>query len=107
MARVRAPWRIADGFCELPTAVSPPLSILTENIRNNSVECARGGGSALQFPHGHNTLYAFRRLVRLDVRAHFGYSATTNFLEENMILEDLQYRYEGLKQRISLVRSYL
>jgi len=28
-------------------------------------------------------------------------------LEENMILEDLQYRYEGLKQRISLVRSYL
>jgi len=24
-----------------------------------------------------------------------------------MILEDLQYRYEGLKQRISLVRSYL
>jgi hypothetical protein len=24
-----------------------------------------------------------------------------------MILEDLQYRYEGLTQRISLVRSYL
>jgi len=24
-----------------------------------------------------------------------------------MILEDLQYRYEGLKQRISLVRSFL
>ena len=24
-----------------------------------------------------------------------------------MILEDLQYRYEGLKQRITLVRSYL
>jgi len=24
-----------------------------------------------------------------------------------MILEDLQYRYEGLRQRITLVRSYL
>jgi len=24
-----------------------------------------------------------------------------------MILEDLQHRYEGLKQRIALVRSYL
>jgi hypothetical protein len=24
-----------------------------------------------------------------------------------MILEDLQHRYEGLKQRITLVRSYL
>jgi hypothetical protein len=41
------------------------------------------------------------------VRAGFGYSVATNFLEEKMILEDLQYRYEGLKQRISLVRSYL
>jgi apolipoprotein N-acyltransferase len=29
------------------------------------------------------------------------------FRKKNMILEDLQYRYEGLKQRISLVRSYL
>jgi len=28
-------------------------------------------------------------------------------LEKNMILEDLQHRYEGLTQRISLVRSYL
>ena len=26
---------------------------------------------------------------------------------QHMILEDLQYRYEGLKQRITLVRSYL
>jgi hypothetical protein len=25
----------------------------------------------------------------------------------SMILEDLQHRYEGLKQRITLVRSYL
>jgi hypothetical protein len=41
------------------------------------------------------------------VRAGFGYSAIANFLEEKMILEDLQHRYEGLKQRISLVRSYL
>jgi hypothetical protein len=37
----------------------------------------------------------------------FGYSAVSNFLDEKMILEDLQYRYEGLKQRISLVRSFL
>jgi hypothetical protein len=27
--------------------------------------------------------------------------------EKSMILEDLQHRYEGLKQRITLVRSYL
>ncbi len=26
---------------------------------------------------------------------------------KSMILEDLQHRYEGLKQRITLVRSYL
>jgi hypothetical protein len=46
-------------------------------------------------------------LVRLDVCIGFSYSFIANFLEETMILEDLQYRYEGLKQRISLVRSYL
>jgi hypothetical protein len=27
--------------------------------------------------------------------------------KNSMILEDLQHRYEGLKQRITLVRSYL
>jgi hypothetical protein len=41
------------------------------------------------------------------VRTGFGYSFITNFLEKTMILEDLQYRYEGLTQRIALVRSYL
>jgi hypothetical protein len=41
------------------------------------------------------------------VRSGFSYSFITNFLEEKMILEDLQYRYEGLKQRITLVRSFL
>jgi hypothetical protein len=47
------------------------------------------------------------RLVRLDVRTGFGYSAFQYFSEEAMILEDLQYRFDGLKQRITLVRSYL
>jgi len=27
--------------------------------------------------------------------------------EDAMILEDLEHRYDGLKQRIALVRSYL
>jgi hypothetical protein len=46
-------------------------------------------------------------LVRLALRGRFRYSVSINLLEEKMILEDLQYRYEGLKQRITLVRSYL
>jgi len=29
------------------------------------------------------------------------------FTRKSMILEDLQHRYEGLKQRTTLVRSYL
>lgn len=63
----------------------------------------------------------------MDVRDGFGYSAyselgknqlskevygeevrkITERIDRRMILEDLQHRYEGLKERITLVRSYL
>jgi len=59
-------------------------------------------------------------LVRLALRARFRYSSDGNFSKgkwrpfrdgrltrKSMILEDLEHRYEGLKQRITLVRSYL
>jgi hypothetical protein len=41
------------------------------------------------------------------MRCGFRYSAIHDVWENEMILEDLQHRFEGLKQRISLVRSYL
>src|SRR5579859_1845367 len=84
---------------------------------------ARSGGFAVRLPDRPDAVLAFRRLVRVAVRDGFGYSSGANFWEarkqrsseakkngksENeMILEDLQHRYEGLKQRITLVRSYL
>jgi hypothetical protein len=41
------------------------------------------------------------------MRGGFGYPAGHYFSEDDMILEDLEHRYDGLKQRITLVRSYL
>src|SRR5580704_12445583 len=76
---------------------------------------------ALRLPNGQDSLHFIRRLVRLALRAGFRYSISVNFQkgslafpanyrtlpEYDMILEDLQYRYEGLKPRTALVRSYL
>src|SRR5579859_4870195 len=89
---------------------------LWPDLPDDSARCAGSGGFAVRFPDRPDDLRAAGRLVRLDVRAGFSYSAWRfiarpqsgrHFSEENMILEDLQYRYEGLKQRIALVRSYL
>src|SRR6266852_667934 len=78
--------------------------------------------------NGADVLHALRRLVRLALRPCFGYSVADELeareineadevkkaegklllgLAIRMILEDLQHRYESLKPRITLVRSYL
>src|SRR5215470_18368324 len=80
---------------------------LWPGVSTDPTRRSRCGGLTLRFSYRRDRIHPLRRLVRLVVRTGFGYSAGQYFSEENMILEDLEHRYEGLKHRITLVRSYL
>src|ERR1700731_534607 len=103
---------------------------LRPNLRAVAYRCARERRFTVRFSHRPDDVHAIWRLVRLALRGGFRYSVGLNFLERKcfarqysdtggfsglahssgsrsghfaffiMIIEDLQHKYEGLKQRI-------